>query len=382
MNINLNSLLDTLPPAGTHIAVGMSGGIDSSMAAWLLKQRGCQVIGLTMSIWDRRFPMEDTGIKGCFGPGEEQEIEMAQSIAQRLEIPFHVIPLADEYHKAVVEYFRKEYLSGRTPNPCVRCNRMIKFGFLIERAEKIGIPFDYFATGHYARVQFDPIRARYLLSRGIDLEKDQSYFLSMLRQEQLKKIVFPLGNLTKSQIRILAHEIGFPELVEREESQDFLEGSKYDILFGKEELKEGNIVDEQGNILGKHHGIIHYTIGQRKGLGIGGAGEPYYVIGLDPIHNRVIVGHKPCLLKSSMKVIECNWVSIPEAPETPMKISCKIRLRHEPASAQIEEANASGDTIHITFDEPQSAITPGQTAVFYDGDWVLGAGIIDSVEDR
>lgn len=382
MNINLDSVLNTLPPAGTHIAVGMSGGIDSSVAAWLLKQRGCQVVGLTMSTWDGRFPPEETGIEGCFGPNEEHKIEMAQSVAERLGIPFHVIPLAEEYHNTVLEYFRKEYLWGRTPNPCVRCNRMVKFGFLIERAEEIGVSFEYFATGHYARVQFDHTRSRFILSRGVDREKDQSYFLSMLRQEQLRKIVFPLGILTKSQVRILAKEAGFPELVEQNESQDFLEGSKYDILFNDNELKDGNIVDEQGNILGKHHGIIHYTIGQRKGLGIGGAEEPYYVIGLDPIQNCVIVGHKPCLLKSSMKVVECNWVSIPKAPETPTKVYCKIRLRHEPALALIEKVNQSGDKVHITFDEPQSAITPGQTAAFYDGDLVLGAGIIDSVENK
>ncbi len=151
MNINLDSVLNTLPPAGTHIAVGMSGGIDSSVAAWLLKQRGCQVVGLTMSTWDGRFPPEETGIEGCFGPNEEHKIEMAQSVAERLGIPFHIIPLAEEYHNTVLEYFRKEYLWGRTPNPCVRCNRMVKFGFLIERAEEIGVSFEYFATGHYAR---------------------------------------------------------------------------------------------------------------------------------------------------------------------------------------------------------------------------------------
>lgn len=373
-------VLDLLPPPGTKVAVGMSGGVDSSMAVWLLKQRGCEVIGLTMSLWNNQFPLQDTGVKGCFGPGEEQEIEMAKSVAKRLEIPFHVIPLADEYNEAVLEYFRQEYLAGRTPNPCVRCNRTIKFGFLIERAEKAGIPFDYFATGHYARVHFDPMQNRYLLLRGIDLEKDQSYFLAMLQQEQLKKIVFPLGNLTKSQIRHLARSAGFPQLAEQSESQDFLESNKYDVLFREEEVKGGDIVDENGHILGKHHGIIHYTIGQRKGLGIGGAGEPYYVIGLDPINNRVIVGRKPALLKQAMKVIDCNWVSIPDAPDMPMKIHCKIRLRHEPASAQLEKADEHGKMVRVTFDEPQSAITPGQTAVFYDNDIVLGAGTIDSAE--
>lgn len=373
-------VLALLPPPGTRVAVGMSGGVDSSMAVWLLKQRGCEVIGLTMSLWDNQFPLPDTGVKGCFGPGEEQEIEMAQSVAKRLEIPFHVIRLADEYNKEVLEYFRKEYLFGRTPNPCVRCNRTIKFGFLVERAEKAGIPFDYFATGHYARVRFDPEQNRYLLLRGIDIEKDQSYFLAMLQQEQLKKIVFPLGNLTKSQIRHLARCAGFPELAEQSESQDFLESSKYDILFREEDVKEGDIVDENGNLLGKHRGIVHYTIGQRKGLGIGGAGEPYYVIGLDPINNRVIVGRKPALLKQAMRVIDCNWVSIPDAPDTAMRIQCKIRLRHEPASAQLEKADDSGKIVRVIFEEAQSAITPGQTAVFYDNDIVLGAGTIDSVE--
>ncbi len=381
MSINLEKILDLLPPAGTRVAVGMSGGIDSSMAVYLLKQRGCDVIGLTMSLWDNRFPLEDTGIKACFGPGEGKEIQLAQSIAQKLDIPFYVIRLADEYHNAILEYFRKEYLSGRTPNPCVRCNRIIKFGFLIERAEKSGIPFDYFATGHYARIQFDSTRNRYLLLRGVDPEKDQSYFLAMLQQEQLRRIVFPLGNLTKSQVRTIACEAGFPELAEQSESQDFLENNQYDVLFKKEEVKEGDIVDEQGKVLGKHLGIIHYTIGQRKGLGIGGAGEPYYVIGLDPINNRVIVGRKPALLKNKMKVIDCNWVSIPKPPDSPLNVQCKIRLRHQPAEAQLEKVDKSGNTIQITFYEPQSAITPGQIAVFYDGDIVIGAGTIDSVEE-
>ncbi len=381
MNIIPDFIFDLLPPTGTKVAVGMSGGVDSSMAVWLLKKRGCEVIGLTMSLWDNRFPLPETGVKGCYGPGEEEEIRTAQSVAQRLNIPFYVIRLADEYNKVVLEYFRQEYLSGRTPNPCVRCNRTIKFGFLIERAEKAGIPLDYFATGHYARVRFDPVRNRYLLLRGIDSEKDQSYFLAMLKQEQLKKIIFPLGNLTKSQIRELARNIGFPELAEQSESQDFLESNKYDVLFQKEEVKEGDIVDESGNILGKHHGIIHYTIGQRKGLGIGGAGEPYYVIGLDAVNNRVIVGRKPSLLKQSMIVKDCNWISIPSAPDSLLSIHCKIRLRHEPAKAQLVKANHHGNVVRITFEEPQSAITPGQTAVFYDNDVVLGAGTIDSVEE-
>ncbi len=381
MEILPDFIFDLLPPPRTKVAVGMSGGVDSSMAVWLLKQKGCEVVGLTMSLWDNRFPLQETGVKGCFGPGEEDEIKVAQSVAQRLNIPFHVIRLADEYNNAVLEYFRQEYLCGRTPNPCVRCNRTIKFGFLIERAEKAGIPFDYFATGHYARVRFDPVQNRYLLLRGIDIEKDQSYFLSMLKQEQLKKIVFPLGNLTKSQIRELARNVGFPELAEQSESQDFLESNKYDVLFREDEVKEGDIVDEFGNILGKHRGIIHYTIGQRKGLGIGGAGEPYYVLGLDAVNNRVIVGRKPSLLKQSMTVKDCNWISIPEAPEATLHIHCKIRLRHEPAKAQLAKANSYGDIVCVTFDEPQSAITPGQTAVFYDNDIVLGAGTIDSVEE-
>jgi len=374
-------IFDLLPPPKTKVAVGMSGGVDSSMAVGLLKERGCEVIGLTMSLWDNQFPLQDTGVKGCFGPGEEQEIEMAHSVAKRFNIPFYVIRLAEEYNHEVLEYFRHEYLSGRTPNPCVRCNRTIKFGFLIERAQKTGIPFDYFATGHYARIRFDPVLNRYLLLRGIDTEKDQSYFLAMLQQEQLQKTVFPLGNLTKSQVRNLSRYIGFPELAEQNESQDFLENNKYDVLFQKEEIKEGDIVDERGNVLGKHQGIIHYTIGQRKGLGIGGAGEPYYVIGLDPVKNRVIVGRKMALLKQSMKVISCNWVSIPGAPNSSMKILCKIRLRHEPTPAKLEKFDDSGNIVRVIFDEPQSAITPGQIAVFYDGDIVLGAGTIDSVEE-
>ncbi|MCX8065203.1 MAG: tRNA 2-thiouridine(34) synthase MnmA [Candidatus Hydrogenedentes bacterium] len=376
-------IMDTLPPKGTKVLVGMSGGVDSSMTAWLLKERGCEVIGVTMSLWDNSFNLPKTEFKACFGPGEEEEIESARSFAEKIRIPFHVVNLSKEYKSYVLDYFREEYLRGRTPNPCARCNLTIKFGFLLEYSKKLGISFDNFATGHYARTILNPATKRYELLRGIDKDKDQSYFLVMLTQSHLSKVVFPLGYITKRETKVMAEHLGFSELLAQKESQDFVEGNKYEVLFSPEEVKEGEIVDETGRVLGKHRGIIHYTIGQRRGLGIGGAGEPYYVIKLDPANNRVIVGKKPFLLKSTMVVHNCNWISYKneEVPFPLENVGCKIRIKHEIAKCKIEKLDVSGTTVKVAFEEPQSAITPGQIAGFYSGDVVLGGGIIEKVLD-
>lgn len=375
----ISQIMDTLPPKGTRVLVGMSGGIDSSITAWLLKERGCEVTGVTMSLWDNSISIPKAEFKACFGPGEEEEIEFARSFAEKIHIPFYVVKLAEEYKRYVLDYFRKEYLQGRTPNPCARCNLTIKFGFLLEHSRKLGIYFDKFATGHYARVVFNPDKNKYELWRGVDREKDQSYFLVMLTQSQISKVVFPLGHLTKQDTRMLAQHLGFSELLTQKESQDFIEGNNYELLFSAEELREGDIVDESGKVLGKHKGIIYYTIGQRRGLGIGGAGEPYYVIGLDPINNRVIVGKKPDLLKSIMTVHSCNWTSFETSEIPPLleNVGCKIRIKHEIAKCKIEKIDAEGSRVKVTFEEPQSAITPGQIAGFYSGDVVLGGGIIE-----
>ncbi len=374
-------LFKYLPPKGTRVLIGMSGGIDSSISAWLLKEKGCEVIGVTMSLWDDSLNLPQTSFKACFGPGEKEEIETARNFANKIGIPFYEISLAEEYKKYVLEYFRKEYLSGRTPNPCARCNQKIKFGFLLDQATKIGISFDIFATGHYARVILNPETKRYQLWQGIDKEKDQSYFLVFLNQEQLSKVVFPLGFITKKETRTLAEHLGFSELLTQAESQDFIEGNNYEVLFNQNEVKEGEIVDEDGNILGKHRGIIHYTIGQRRGLGIGGAGEPYYVVRIEPKTNRIVVGRKPELMKRTMTVVDCNWISLSENEVPPIldNVGCKIRIKHEIAKCKIEKLTSDAKQVKVTFDEPQSAITPGQVAGFYDGEKVIGGGIIERV---
>lgn len=381
LNEKIAKLFGYFPSKGSKVLVGMSGGIDSSISAWLLKQRGCEVIGVTMLLWDNSFNLPETGFKACFGPGERGEVELAKNFAKKIGISFYEIPLSEEYKRHVLDYFRKEYLSGRTPNPCVRCNQVIKFGFLLERAAKIGISYDFFATGHYARVVYDSETKRYQLWRGIDREKDQSYFLVMLNQEQLRKVVFPLGYISKNETRMIAERLGFSELLAQAESQDFIEGNNYEVLFSQDEIKEGEIVDEDGEVLGRHRGIIHYTIGQRRGLGIGGAGEPYYVVRIEPETNRVVVGRRPELMKRSMTVVNCNWIFLAgnEVPSLMEGVGCKIRIKHEIANCKIEKLTSDGEKVKVTFNEAQSAITPGQIAGFYSGEMVLGGGIIDEV---
>ena len=360
---------------GARVAVGLSGGVDSSMSAWLLQRAGCEVIGLTMAIWDDTIPMPDEGRSGCFGPGEARDLEAAAAFAARLGIAHHVIPLAEEYRRTVLDYFRAEYLAGRTPNPCVRCNHRMKFGFLLERARALGLDFEFFATGHYARVERDGGTGRWLLKRSRDRAKDQTYFLSHLGQEQLRTLVLPLGALAKDEVKALAREAGFPELAERPESQDFIESKDYAVLFAPGDACPGPIADAEGRVLGEHRGLLHYTVGQRKGLGLGGAGEPLYVTALDAATNTVRVGRRAELLHSRFRAEDLNWIALPGAPPAPRRADCQIRQRHAAAPATLERDGE--DAVRVVFDQPQMSITPGQTAAFYDGDTVLGAGRIE-----
>lgn len=360
---------------GARIAVGLSGGVDSSMAALLLLRAGFDVVGLTMQIWDGSISLPDEGRSGCFGPGEVRDLEAVRACALRLGIDHHIVPLAEEYRRVVLDYFRGEYLRGRTPNPCVHCNREMKLGFLLERARQLGVGFEAFATGHYARRAWDPARGRHRLLRARDASKDQTYFLSHLSQAQLGQLVLPLGGLLKDEVRAIAVAAGFPELAAKAESQDFVESRDYGALFRSGDASPGPVVTRDGTQIGTHRGLIHYTIGQRKGLGVGGAGEPWYVIELDAERNRVVVGRREDLGGLRFRASRMNWIAIPSAPAEPARVECRIRQRHAGAPADMRRVDDA--TVDVEFDEPQVSITPGQIAVFYDGDDVLGGGTIE-----
>jgi len=355
------------------VVVAMSGGVDSSVAAALLKEKGYQVNGVTMKIWDgEAFPVEG-GRHGCYGPGEEEDIEDARKVAQILGIPFHVFDLRQEYKAEVLDYFCHEYLSGRTPNPCLRCNHKVKFDALLRKTQDSGIDFDYFATGHYARVEYNKSKHRYLLKKAMDLSKDQSYFVSSLSQEQLGRSLFPIGNYTKEEVRKMASdfELGVDN---KPESQDFIAGG-YSFLV--KAAQPGPILDKQGNVLGEHRGIPFYTIGQRKGLGISSK-EPLYVTDIDQEKNAIVVGGKEEVYRDELTASGLNWIAI-EKLEQPTKVKARIRYAHNEAEAIITPLNE--DKVYVKFKEPQMAITPGQAVVFYQGDVVVGGGTIERTSE-
>ncbi len=366
-------------PETATIAVGLSGGVDSTMTATLLHAAGYRVVGLMMSIWDGSIPLSESVTGGCFGPGEVHERAKVEVLCRQLEIPLHVVPLSDRYRDEVLDYVRSEYRAGRTPNPCVRCNYRMKLGHLLASARESVIQFDLFATGHYARRRWDPERRRYRLFRAVDRMKDQSYFLSNLRSTQLASLVLPLGSVTKSDVKRWAEEIGLGAFARQRESQDFLDGRDYSVLFDPSEARPGPIVDLTGRVLGEHRGLMYYTVGQRKGLGIGGAGEPWYVVRIEPELNRLVVGRRSDATRRWLRATSANWVAWERPPSSKFRAACQIRQRHEPAPATVYVDG--GDSFRVEFDEPQFAIAPGQVAVLYEGDEVLGAGIIEGSYD-
>lgn len=358
------------------ILVGMSGGVDSSVAALLLKEQGHEVIGAIMSIWSdekhkRLAPSVKTnGCKdACYGPNEKEDIAEARKIAQQIGIPFHVFDCSKEYEQIVLENFKNEYLSGRTPNPCIRCNSLIKFDVLPFIAKRSGLEFDKFATGHYARVEEG--NERFILKKGINPKKDQSYFLYRLRQDQLANIMMPLGGFEKAEIREIAKNNGL-KVYDKPDSQDFYSGDYNELL--EVAPKSGNIIDREGKVLGQHQGIWNYTIGQRKGIGIAYT-SPLYVIELKEKTNEVVVGEVDETFKKSLVAVDLNWVSIPNLGRE-AKVTAKVRSSQTPAEVTIKP---QGEDVLVEFEDPQQSLTKGQSIVFYQDDILLGGGIIDDV---
>ncbi len=354
------------------IAVGMSGGVDSTMAALLLKQAGHNVVGLTMSIWDGSVAMVESGASGCFGPGEAQDIDKARRNAERIGIPHHVITLAGEYRRNVLDYFCDEYRRGRTPNPCVVCNQRMKFGLLPEQARAQGLQFNRFATGHYVRIRYDQDTGIYHLLRGIDRNKDQSYFLARLTQHQLADLIFPLGDRRKEDVVALARQNGFDDIANEPESQDFIESDDYSPLFNTEDSEPGPIIDPDGRLLGEHRGIIHYTIGQRAGLGIS-AGTRLYVKELQPETNTLVLAPRDALYSRAMLIERAHWIA--GRPPDDFECLIQLRYRHRNVTARLE--HIENERWRVTFKEPQFAVTPGQTAVSYQNDECLGGAWIE-----
>jgi len=330
----------------------MSGGVDSTVAALLLKEQGHEVTGLTMINWNT------------------EAATQAADVAAVLDIPHMVVDLQQQFQEKVIKYFTDTYERGQTPNPCVVCNRFIKFGSLLDYALDLG--FDMVATGHYARIQYDDTRKRYLLKKGKDLSKDQSYFLYSLHQKQLGHTLFPLGELSKQEIRNIARERNL-KVAESKDSQEicFIAGDYRDFLQGKLQFKPGQVVDLQGNILGEHRGLPFYTVGQRKGLGISG-GRPLYVVALDIENNRLTLDDSKHLYRGSLIASNNNFI-YHENLDSPLPVEARIRYRAANAPALL---TPQGDKVLLEFDNPQRAITPGQSVVYYLGDYVLGGGII------
>jgi tRNA-specific 2-thiouridylase len=362
-------------------AVGLSGGVDSAVAAALLVEQGYSVFGLTMKIWSGSISVPSGAKDACYGPDEADDIAACEKICRALGIEYRVIDLSVEYEERVLDYFRREYLAGRTPNPCIICNSELKFGFLTEKAHSLGMDFEYFATGHYARIANDD-SGHSRLRTALDLAKDQSYFLYRLSPDRLSRVLFPLGDLRKSQVREVARRLGF-EVADKPESQDFIAGGDYSPLFAGQNPQFGDIVDAEGRILGRHRGLPYYTIGQRRGLGIGATAEaenrdsePLYVIALDAQNNRVVVGPNRGLFADGLLASDFRYYGKDAGEKPPRHGYAKIRQNHKSVPCAFE-LGADG-YCRVIFEESQRALAPGQSVVIYDEEgYVLGGGIIE-----
>ncbi len=352
------------------VVVGMSGGVDSSVAAYLLKQQGYDVIGVTMQIWqdEDKTVQEENG--GCCGLSA---VDDARRVANSLDIPYYVMNFKNEFQEKVIDYFVDEYKNGKTPNPCIACNRYVKWESLLTRS--LGIGAEYIATGHYAQVE-KLSNGRYAIKHSETPKKDQTYALYNLTQEQLSKTLMPVGAYTKEQIREMAEEISL-QIATKPDSQDicFVPDGDYAAFIEKETkapIKTGNFVSSDGTVLGKHKGIIHYTVGQRKGLGLA-LGYPAFVLEIRPETDEVVIGTKEESLSNTLRANNLNFMTIEDLTE-PMRVLAKIRYNHKGDWCVVEKVGE--DEVLCTFEEPQRAITPGQAVVFYDGDYVLGGGTI------
>ena len=364
------------------IAVAMSGGVDSSTVAAMLAHGGGAVVGLTLQLWDQTRLAGRHGIPDAPKAGRccsLDDVYDARRVAEHLKIPYYVVNQQERFEADVIRPFVDEYLAGRTPIPCSLCNNHLKFDQLLKTAQSIGA--SRIATGHYAVNEFDPQRNRWILKRPADLAKDQTYFLFGLTQEQLAHTLFPLGRLTKPEVREVARQHGLA-LAEKPDSQEicFIPGGDYKqflTAYLEEQGRQlpetaGELVASSGDVLGRHEGIFNFTVGQRKGLGVS-SHSPLYVLNIDPATHCVTLGADEELATRSLRARGLNWISIAELT-APMRVRVKIRHRHEPAWATLEPAGA--DEVVATFDEAQRAVTPGQSAVFYDGDEVVGGGWI------